>query len=87
MMLSGLNDHEIRDFLSEAATTIEKALHFTRALADGFVHVPKDHHARAQLIDASLTIQATLANQLDAMRVALENRDRATLVPEMAELG
>jgi hypothetical protein len=78
MILSQLNDDEMRDILSEAATTLEKALHFTRSLADGFVYFPTDHDARAQLIDASLTMQATLADQLDAMRIALENWNRAT---------
>jgi hypothetical protein len=86
MTLSGLNDHEMRDILSKAATNIEKAVHFTRTLADVFVYFPQDHDARAQLIDSSLTIQAAIASQLDSMRIALENCDRATLVPEMAEL-
>lgn len=76
MILSQLNDDEMRDILSESVTTIEKALHFTRSLADGFVYFPADQDARAQLIDASLTIQATLADQLDAMRLAFENWDR-----------
>jgi hypothetical protein len=76
----------MRDIMSQAATTIKKALHFTRSLADGFVFFPKDHDARAQLIDASLTIQATLANQLDAMRLALEGYDTATFLPKATEL-
>ncbi len=86
MILSPLKNDEMRDILSQAATIIEKALHFTRSLADGFVCFPTDHGARAQLIDASITIQATLANQLDAMRIALEGCDRATFDRKSTEL-
>jgi hypothetical protein len=82
-----LNDHEMRDVLSQAATTIEKALHFTRTLADVFVYFPQDHDARAHLIDSSLTIQATIASQLDAMRITLENCDRATFVSKATEFN
>ncbi len=85
MILSRLNDEEMRDILSQAATTIEKALHFVRTIADGFVYFPQDQDERAQLIDSTLTIQATIANQLDAMRIALENGDRATFIPKAAK--
>jgi hypothetical protein len=73
MMLYKLKDEEIRDYLCQTATTIEKALHFVRILADGFVHLPGDCDARMQLIDSGLTIQATLADELDAIRRVLEN--------------
>ncbi len=82
MIHSRLNDDEMRDILSRAATTIGGALQFVRTLADGFVYFPQDQDARAQLIDSTLTIQATLANQLDAMRIALEDGDRAAFIPE-----
>ncbi len=73
MVLYQLKDEEIRDYLYQTATTIEKALQFMRILADGFVHLPSDCDARTQLVDSGLTIQATLADQLDAIRRILEN--------------
>ncbi len=79
-----LNDNEVRDILCEAATNLEKALHFTRTLSDGFIYFPNDHDARARLVDASLTMQAALANEIGAMRIALETCDSTRLIPKMA---
>jgi hypothetical protein len=89
MILFQLKDDEIRDNLSQTATKIEKALHFVRTLADGFVHFPKGHDERAQLIDSGLEIQAALADQLDAMRGALEScgNDNLACIPKSAELN
>jgi hypothetical protein len=81
MILYQLKDEEIRDYLCQTATTIEKALHFVQILADGFVHLPADCDARTQLIDSGLTIQATLADELDVMRRVLENNARAAVNP------
>jgi hypothetical protein len=86
MMLYQLKDEEIRDYLCQTATTIEKALHFVRILADGFVHLPRDCDARTQLIDSGLTIQATLADELDVIRRVLENNAVGTAGPT-AELN
>jgi hypothetical protein len=87
MMLYQLKDEEIRDYLSQTATTIEKALHFVRILADGFVHFPRDCDARTQLIDSGLTIQATLADELDAIRRLLESNDCGEVIPTGGELN
>jgi hypothetical protein len=86
MLLSPLNDDEIRNILSQAATNIAKALQFTETLAGGFVYFPTDHDARSRLIESSLTMQAALADQLDVMRIALETSDRATSVPKAPEV-
>jgi hypothetical protein len=68
-----LSDEQIRDLLYQTATLIGKALHLVHNLADGFVGFPKKDDARAQLVDSCVQIQATLADQLDAMRIVLEN--------------
>jgi hypothetical protein len=86
MVLSPLNDDEIRDILSQAATNIAKALQFTETLAGGFIYFPKDHDARSQLIESSLSMQATLADQLDMMRSALETSERKIFAPKASEL-
>ena len=44
-----------------------------RDLADGFVSFPKKANARMQLIESCIQMQATLADQLDAMRKVLED--------------
>ncbi len=80
MILSPLEDDEMRDILSQAATAIEKAAQFARSLADGFASYPIDQDARAQLIDSGLTIQTSVACQLDAMQFALAGCDTATLL-------
>jgi hypothetical protein len=67
-----LSDEEIRDLLYQTATLIGKALHIVHNLADGFVSFPEKDDARTQLIDSCIHIQATLADQLDAMRKVLE---------------
>jgi hypothetical protein len=86
MILIRLDDVEIRESLTQTAIKIEKALHFVRTLADGFMPLPKALGARAQLTDSGFTIQATLAYQLDAMRLALQSCDDAFL-PEIAEIN
>jgi hypothetical protein len=68
-----LNDEQIRNHLCQTATLIEKAGYFVAALAGGSVRLPKNEEARSQLIGSSLELQATLAEQLDAMRKVLEN--------------
>jgi hypothetical protein len=87
MTLYELKDEEIRDYLCQTATTIEKSLHFVRILADGFVHLPSDCDARTQLIDSGLTIQATLADELDAIRRVLENSAVGAAGGDGAELN
>ncbi len=87
MVLYQLKDEEIRDYLYQTATTIERALHFVRILADGFVHLPEDCDARTQLVDSGLTIQATLADELDSIRRILENAGAGTSVLKGSELN
>ena len=67
------SDEEIRDFLYQTATLIGEALRLVHNLADGFVSFPEKDSARTQLIDSCMQIQATLADQLDAMRKVLDN--------------
>ncbi len=68
-----LNDDQIRDYMRQSATLIEKSLHGVRILADGFVPFPKNEDARSQLVDSAMKMQAALADELDAMRKVLEN--------------
>jgi hypothetical protein len=70
MMHFQLSDAQIRDNLYETATLIEKARHFVSTLAD-FVDFPENAAKRSQLIDASMKIRASLAEELDAMVEAL----------------
>lgn len=67
------SDEEIRDFLYQTATLIGEALRLVHNLADGFVSFPEKDSARTQLINSCMQIQATLADQLDAMRKVLDN--------------
>jgi hypothetical protein len=85
MVLYQLKDDEIRDYLYQTATTIEKALQFVRILADGLVRLPGGYDARTQLVDSGLAIQATLAEELDAIRRILENTEVAS--PNERELN
>jgi hypothetical protein len=65
------SDTQIRDHLYETATLIEKARHFVSTLAD-FVNLPENAAKRAQLLDASMRMQAALTKELVAMLGAVE---------------
>jgi hypothetical protein len=87
MILYRLTDEEINDYLCQTAATIERALHFVRVLADGLVQIPSDCDARTQIIESGLTIQATLAGELDSMRRILEDNDGGPAIPKVPELN
>ncbi len=87
MILFPLDDDEMRDILSQAATAIENAARFARSLADGFVRFPDDQDARVQLVNSSLTIKLGVACQIDAIQFALVGCDIATCVPDRQGLN
>jgi transcription initiation factor IIE alpha subunit len=87
MILYRLTDEEISDYLCQTATTIERALHFVRVLADGLVQFPSDCDARTQIIESGLTIQAALAGELDSMRRILEDHDNGPVIPKVGQFN